>query len=204
MRKFIGKISDRMLLWTMKGNEVSRIDGIVLFDTRKRGDSFRPTIESALHLIRQHDPRRYARIQQNIVGIINQILKPGTRAQYHFRLRTVIIEFTDLPRVSSDVRAAFYACVLVHEATHGEIAAKGVIRTTENRGRIERLCIAEQNRFAAKLTAVDGLRYPSRSLQVNFKESYWHEAWNTGPLKLVSSIFWRTVKDTKLKQNDDA
>jgi len=201
MREFIDNISDRMLLWSMKGNEVSQIDGIVLCDIRKRGDSFRPTIERALQLIRQHDLRRYGRVQQHISRIANQILKPGTFAEYHFRLRTVFIEFDDFPRVSSDVRAAFYACALIHEATHGELAAKGIVTTAENRGRIERLCVTEQNRFAARLAAEDG-RYKLR--QVDFKESYWSEAWNTGHLKQATSMLWRTVTDTKPKQNDDA
>ena len=119
MFEFLDKFSDWGLLRAIEGTEVSRIDGIVLFDLRKRGDSFRPTIENALRIIRQHDPRRYARVVQYISRIVNSIVTCGTLAVYNFSVRTVHLEFRELPRASDDLLAAFYACLLVHESTHG-------------------------------------------------------------------------------------
>jgi hypothetical protein len=112
MFAFLDKLSDRGLLWTIKGAEVGVIDGIVLFDVRKRGDAFRPTLESALRLVREHDPRRYAKIVRYLPRIVNAISDRGTLARYIFSIRTLFLEFHEVPALAADTLAAFYACVL--------------------------------------------------------------------------------------------
>src|ERR1039457_1170111 len=199
MLKFYDKFTDQMLLRTIQGTEVGQIDGIVLFDLRKSGGSFRLTIETTLRILRQYDPRRYARVVRYISRIVNQITTRG-RALYIFNIRTVQLEFSEWPNVSDDLNAASYACLLVNESTRGVISSKGIEYSAKNRVRIERLCAAEQNRFAAKVVAADPLRYPSKILIVPFDEKSLDEARNTDFLVGLWSILWRTITDWKLNQ----
>src|SRR6266446_6116888 len=119
MLKRLNKICDWALLRTIQGEEVSLGDGIALCDIRKRGDSFRPTIETALGIIKQYDQRRYARVTRYIHHVVNAVSNCGTQGQYFFETRVFNLEFRDgVPGFSDDALAAFYACLLVHESTH--------------------------------------------------------------------------------------
>jgi|ERR1035438_9616459 hypothetical protein len=198
--KLLDKSSDWGLLLAMKGAEVGQVDGIVLFDLRKRGDSFRPTMERALRMIREHDSRRYARVSKYISRITNSIVIPGLDAVYFFSIRTVHVEFRELPLAGPELLSAFYACLLVHESTHGVLNSRGIKSSKTNRVRVERLCVSEQNRFAARLSAADPIRYPCEILQLPFDERHWHEAWNAGFLERSSKLLWRTITDKKLDQ----
>jgi hypothetical protein len=209
MFKFYEKFLNRTLLSSLKGSEVGQIDGIVLFDARNRGDRFRPIIENALQLIRQHDPRRYARVVRYISRIVNIVLPRGTGSRYDFGLRAVYVEFgewkfgewtTDLPLwAHDDELIAYYACLLVQESTIGVVKSRGMERTSANRIRIKRLCLAEVNRFAARLTAADPVSYPSERLHAFLDENDYYKPKNRGPLKRVSSSLWRTFRDKKMK-----
>ena len=178
MRTLVTKLLDKGILWGLRGNEVARFDGIGLADLRKDGDSFRPTIEDALRLIREHDARRYARIRCFIHWIVNRMDSKGSGAGYDFSIRTCNIEFyADIPGFPREALAALYACILIHESTHGLIESRGIKYHGHDRARIERSCVQEQNRFAAKLVARDPVRYPSRLLLVDFQAGDWEEHW---------------------------
>jgi hypothetical protein len=45
MAKFIKKLLDHATERTLKGCEVGQVDGIILMDSRKRGEGFKTTIE---------------------------------------------------------------------------------------------------------------------------------------------------------------
>ncbi len=197
MRKFIGNLCGRVILWGNRQSEVGRFDGIGLADLRKRRDSFRQTLEQSLGLVREHDPRRYARIKRFIHWIVNRESTKGSSAGYDFDIRTCHIEFyDDIPDLTPDVLVALYACVLVHESTHGLITSRGIEYRADARVRIERLCVKEQNRFAARLAALDPDRYPSRLLIQDFQPKDWGEYWTLSSLQHGLSLLSRGLRET--------
>jgi len=70
----------------------------------------------------------------------------------------------------------YYACVLVHEATHGVICSRGIPYSRELRSRIERLCVTEEQRFLIHLT----ITHPdlASGLYREFDASKWRASWN--------------------------
>lgn len=69
MGRFLDRCFERIELLALPMGEVGRFDGIGLAHVRRRGDQrdlFRRTIEESLRLLREHDPRRYARIKRHI------------------------------------------------------------------------------------------------------------------------------------------
>lgn len=196
MRNLVTRICDRVILWGMRGNEVGRFDGIGIADMRNGGDSFRQTMQDSLMLVRQHDPRRYARIKRFIHWIANRVSSKGSAGGYDFSIRTCHIEFYgEFPGLVRDAMVAVYACILVHESTHGLIESLGIQYCGDDRARIERLCVQEQNRFAAKLVALDPGRYPASCLLVDFKASDWQEHWSMTPLGSGLSLLSRALTD---------
>ncbi len=196
MRKIITKLLDKGILWGLRGSEVGRFDGIGLADLRTHGDSFRRTMEESLCLVRDHAPRRYAQIKCFIHWIANRMDSKGSGGGYDFSIRTCHLEFYDeFPGLVRDVMVAVYACILVHESTHGRIESLGIQYRGDDRARVERLCVQEQNRFAAKLVALDPDRYPASCLLVDFKASDWQEHWSMTPLGRGLSLLSRTWAD---------
>jgi hypothetical protein len=196
MPRFLDKFVDRMMLWSMRGNETGRFDGIGLANFRGHGDSFTKTIQSSLRLIQEQDPRRYARVKQHIAWIVNQV-NSTLGAQYQPRIRTLFLQFDEARDLPPDVVIAFYACMIVHEATHGLIESRGIKMTTKDGLRIESLCTVEQNRFAAKLSGHDPARYPSALLQHKFDAGYWEPEWNKGGGERAVSFIKRSIADRK-------
>ena len=128
----------------MRKSETGRYDGIGLVDFRGHGESFSKIIQSSLRLIQEQDARRYARVKQHIAWIVNQV-NNALGAQYQPGIRTLFLQFDEARDLPPDVVIAFYASMLVHEATHGLIEARGIGMSEDNRVQIERLCTSEQN-----------------------------------------------------------
>jgi hypothetical protein len=191
MRKGHKTFGDRLILWAARRSEVGRFDGIRLADDKKR-ESFKRTIEQALGLIRDHDPRRYARVTRYIHWIVNGAT-PSRGMEYNDRIHLCMVEFLEIPGLDQDALAAFYACCLVHESAHGVVDSHEITYAPENRVRIERLCVTEQNRFASRLAAADRARYPIELLHVDFQESWWEEAWTGSRLKTALSLLRRAM-----------
>ena len=123
---FFDKLTDRMQLWGTQQNEIARIDGISLANNRPHQKLiFQQTMEDSLRLVREHDPRRYARITKHFRWIYNCILRKGMDGMYCSSIRTCVVNFRWMPGADNDLMAAFYACILVHESTHGLIRAWG-------------------------------------------------------------------------------
>lgn len=197
MRSVIGNLCGRVILWGNRLNEIGRFDGIGLADMRKRGDSFRQTLEQSLGLIREHDPRRYARIKRFVHWIVNRASIRGSSAGYDFGIRTCHIEFCDdIPGLTREALPAFYACILVHESTHGLIESRSIQYRADHRERIERLCLKEQNRFASRLIALNSARYPSQLLIWDFQPDDWAEYWELSSLERGLSLLSRGIKET--------
>ncbi len=196
MPAFLDKLVDRMMLWSMRGSEAGRFDGIRLANFRGKGDSFTGTIQSSLRLIQEQDPRRYARVKHHIAWIVNQV-NSALGAQYQPSIRTLFLQFDEARDLPPDVVTAFHACIVVHEATHGLIESRGIAMSEANRARIERLCTSEQNRFAARLSAHDPNRYPAALLHFSDDQRYWASEWKKSGGARAISFIKRSLADRK-------
>jgi hypothetical protein len=196
MPRSLDKLADRMMLWSMRANETGRFEGLRLASLRGDGGSFTKTILSSLRLIQEQDARRYARVRQHIAWIVNQV-NNELGAQYLHRIRTLFLQFEDAPELSPDVLIAFYASTIVHEATHGVLESRGIEMSEANGLRIERLCVAEQNRFVARLFARDPERYPWALLHFNADERYWASEWKKDRVQRGLSFIRRSFADGK-------
>jgi hypothetical protein len=127
-------------------------DGISLCDMRfdrRTEDGFVQRTVDALHLVELYDPRRFRRIQHFTPFIIDrESICPGV---FDARLRACWIDLFFYPLAhNEDWYAAQYACTLVHEATHGLIAAQHIPYDRRRWERIERVCEKEAARFLRK------------------------------------------------------
>lgn len=111
--------------------------------------------------------------------------------------RVCNIELPHIPGLDQSVLAAWCGCLLVHEATHGVIGSRGIVNDEETCSRIERLCMAEQNRFAAKLVKLDPDRYPARLLYFDYDEKYWRWEWRATPQQRRRAFLSHFRADTK-------
>jgi hypothetical protein len=114
---------------------------------------------------------------------------------YEHGIHTCNVEFSDALGPTQEITSALYACFIVHEATHGAIDSKGIRYRPHNRIRIERLCTAEHNRFAARLTALDPERYPKEILHEDFRAGYWDREWTTSRPRRIFSFLSRLFAD---------
>src|SRR5260370_39957378 len=196
IRKTLG---DRMLLFAMRRCVVGDFNGIALVDLRngKHAESFKPTIEHSLRLIRDHDRRRFAIITRYFRSIVNQMNGTGSIAEYNERILACSIEFVPMADVDQSYVTAAYACLLIHEATHGLIALRGIGYDGQNRARIERLCTAEHNRFAARLASSDPAKYQAQALEENFDPANLERMWSAGRFRQCLSFLSRCLSDSK-------
>ena len=152
MSKFIQRLVNRGYLWVQRKNEVARFDGIILADIRRRSPHFKATLLAALQLIRDHDPRRFARVQRHIAWIVNCDWELGLAAEYNYEIRTCTIDFKEPPPDCAEmISAGLYARRIIHEATHGVVLSRGIAYAPELRVRIEELCVTEENRFVHRV-----------------------------------------------------
>ena len=102
-------------------------------------------------MLKVKDPRRFRRICRYVKGIV--ALPIGhAEAGYIEPLKVCAVRF-QAPPSEEKLRqyAAWYASILVHEATHGLIHARKIPYDEHYRERIERLCFQEENRFLRRL-----------------------------------------------------
>jgi hypothetical protein len=69
--------------WLQKRFEIDRVEGIALADMYEYTPYFCRTITSAIHLIRDNDPRRFRRLQTHISSIVNATRAFGGAAYLH-------------------------------------------------------------------------------------------------------------------------
>lgn len=149
--RLLESISDQGILFVLRRNVAAEVYGIHLVSFERR--EFVPTITQALELVRQHDHRRFGRIQAHVCWIFDHAHWGGAGcASYLPRIKACRIDFEFLPALGDALsQAAGYAGLIIHEATHGVLAARQIHTTEHNRERVERLCYSEQNRFLARL-----------------------------------------------------
>lgn len=196
MRRYFRKLF-RRLWWLgfesfLRAYQVGEVEGIRLADFRKRGDSFLATLTEAIRLIQTHDPRRFARVRKHIAWISNEVSVSGGAAEQYVAERWCIVDYFDpAPDTNRQWWSAVWACTLVHEATHGTIEERGFKYEGDRRPQIERICRAEQNRFARRLQKFDPIIYAD--MVDDFDSSAWQSYWDRKPLEHVRS-FWRRLR----------
>ena len=118
-----------------------------------------------------------SRLQRELTFIVNGVLQ--TAGKYIRGTHACEIDFDKFKARRGmehyDWYLAYYASVLVHEATHGRLYSLGIPYNTYTRSRCERLCRCEQKRFAQHLPQV----YDYTTLIPDFNEADWQPYWNT-------------------------
>jgi hypothetical protein len=163
-------------------DEAQRIEGIPLIDYDLYTPYFRQTFALALQIIKIKDPRRFRRVCQYIKGIV-AIPLGHIQAGYDQNLQVCAVRFQPPPsKEKLSNWAAWYAPILVHEATHGLVHARGIPYDEEHRERIERLCYKEENRFLRRLGLTPDSLAKMQQIKTFDSEGY---------RKLWTSSFWQ-------------
>ncbi len=173
----LGFVANRAMIWMCHKHVVEYFDSIPIVSISENQDDCRMIVTKALELIRDHDPQRYERVKKHARFIVNSA-HPGGVGCGAYRRRTQIVELdVEYNESVGDLlfHAAHFAAVIVHEVTHGVICKKGIISNRDNRVQVERICVAEQNRFLRKLLK----QYPELPEDIvrTFDPNNWSEAW---------------------------
>ena len=171
------------------GDTFPRHHGIVIAQFGPKEDEdplFVPRTMAALDFLAETDPRRLQRVQRFIKAIIfsnrgmaryNHIL-PGCFvgfAHYHFE-------------EAAPHKVPWYACTLVHEATHGLFHARRIPYTKRTRERIEYWCVMEEWRFAQHFHH-DGFDWKSH-IWSKVANRAWDPVWHENPIHILRTILW--------------
>jgi hypothetical protein len=134
------------------------IDGIRISDISadtldEQKERFQAYIRDALLLIKTHDPVRYRRVVRHLRFIVNGPC--ASWARYEHELKACRIDFNWHPLEDDGTihpwYVAAFAKTIVHEATHAYLMDRSISYTFENRVRVERACVDQQNVFLTKL-----------------------------------------------------
>lgn len=181
----------KVIIWTCEQSLVGEHCGIKLADMSRNetdGSAFVEKTKQALDLIRDLDPKRFARVQIHIDYICNAELYsggrycPGNVCQLDFGRW----DFAQHP----DWSLYMYSSAIVHEATHGLLRAKGFKRTRRNWKQLERICRSEENRFLSRIDSPWGeqLRKPFDSAD-----------WDFGPWLTRAMRLFRRIREERKK-----
>ncbi len=184
----------RRRAWFSKSNLKAEKFGITIIDSNLDPDDdqrFLRVVSRALSLVKRFDERRFRRIQRHIRFIINvEMLSQG---RYIFKEQVCLLNFGCLMDggIRGDDQVHDVASTLVHEATHGEIWARGFHGTREIR--VEELCVREEFRFLSRIDP----RLASERMKDHNPE-YWIERWNLSRWQywkeFVRYLWWRSRK----------
>ena len=137
--------------------QVSSFSGIGVVSLSNRAPAqFAELTTRSLSLLEEVDPRRLERVRRHIKWIVNAPTTLGEgSANYSLYFKRCCIDLAESTSYDvTDMFAAYYASVIVHEATHGMLATRGFRYKGRKRLQHERICCAEQNRVLSRLDAV--------------------------------------------------
>ena len=186
--KLVAKI-EKLLLYSVL--EVEH-EGIKISDFRSETEGFKDVIISSIDLIKSLDPKRYKTVKDEIDWLVNSN-EPGKYGGfYRRRIKGCFINFDNYSKDQKLV-SAFFAGLIVHEATHGLLFTKDFGYDTERRLQIERICNSEENRFYKKVE----LEFPEYAgiLICEFHAGDWDYSWNTSKWKQAYHALIRVLKD---------
>ncbi len=147
----------RRLLSTPKG--FTQYKGFIIVEDGF--DGFRHFIDplfvektkSALDFIEDTDPLRFKRVQRYIKAIFHS---NRSLASYNHKLNSCSVGFAHFHfEDDASYKIPWYACTLVHEATHGVFHNRKIPYTNQTKEKIEYFCVLEEWKFTQKFN--DGL-----------------------------------------------
>jgi hypothetical protein len=106
------------------------------------------SVDEALQLISEHDPRCFARLQKHVRSIWVGPIPNYARGQWIEDLRMCMLR--DSYVSSDETSVAHVASIIVHESTHAWLEQAGFGYDERVRARVERICIRSQLAFARK------------------------------------------------------
>ena len=203
MRPPLQVISDFALSKLIGSSDFTTFDGVRIGSIHADATRFTNTVIAALELIGEHDPRRLRTLKRTTDVIVDRPLAGGSNAgAYRPRHRAISIDYGQAPSDWTDIwQQTYFAGLLVHEATHGRIAAVGISTTTRNRVQIERICTAEENRFYERLRCIDG-ELTDNFLRP-FDPSLWDDVWSTGLVARSQTLLKRFREKSESEQGGD-
>jgi len=111
---------------------------------------FTNMVAEALALIETSDPTRFRRVQSRIRTIVNTVGIIGSA--YQALLRVCMVNPQNFGYQGARTGSVeFLASTLVHDATFGHLLSKGILRTSANYDRFDRICCREAQRFMQRL-----------------------------------------------------
>ena len=169
---------DSAYLAVLRNTRVGNAHGIELRSVRHRSEKFVEVCSRSIELIRELDERRFGWVKRFNRFIVDQSLPSGAGSgQYRHRIGVTVIDFEYDPSFGDELtHAAYFAGVIVHEATHGKLRNRGIATTKENRVQVERICVSQENSFLRRL---DTIRPNLGSdLTRPFDPRRWEFSWN--------------------------
>jgi hypothetical protein len=118
--------------------------------TQAKSEELFQRLKEALDLLSYYAPVRLWEIQRHLKYIV-VAHSPGS-AYWSFAKACAVGEATVLGQPS-----AWLASVILHEAMHARLAAKGIQYSSAQRERIERYCVARQSNFLRKIPGTEPL-----------------------------------------------
>jgi hypothetical protein len=205
--KLIRRMMSPVNARTYRKCRVAEHDGICIADVSLRKDLkpvFASYINQALDLVAAKDPRRYRRIRKNIQFIVHKelvrafaICRPCEQACFIDLGHTVDRERT------KKVSVFLVATSLVHEATHAEIFRRGVAWNRKNAPRMERICVAEETRFAGRVNATYHAAFKKVFSDMSRWDGIWKEHYRMTAWQRVAAL-WRRRSESRRRSNYDA
>jgi hypothetical protein len=177
------RVADIGFVWLYERNVVGHFEKIPLVSMVEDSAPYVRVSSAALNLIRDYDPKRFQRVVDQTRWLVDSAHSGGPfSGTYQHRIKATQIDFKLDYSVGDELfHAAYFAGVIVHEATHGMIRDRGISTTPENRIQVERICRAEENRFLGLLRrSIPDL--PGKLIRP-FDPSDWHESWNSSRLR---------------------
>jgi hypothetical protein len=178
LRRGLRRAAKARVLRAIREKLVGQIDGVEICDLvstdLQKSDFLRPTIK-AMALIKKFDPIRYRRVCQRIQYIVNRPLISAGNYVRDWRICNVDYN-KHYASGQPEWKLRAYACLLVHEATHGLLEDRGIEYNKATRARIEELCCLEEYRFAKRVDEwwADEYRSPKR-----FDATMWRVPWGS-------------------------
>lgn len=200
IRKAIANFSEWGQKRLYSSSVIATIEGIPIASFRDDSSNFLRVITRSFDLLRGYDPKRLKRISSCTDWIVDCSLPLGAFAgQFCPRLSAIEMDFEFSTSFGDELRhAAYFAAVMVHEGTHGMLLKRGFEYTSESRVQIERICVAEEHRFLARL---DSIRESlGSSLKEDFDAENWEEVWTMGKWETVKRLVTRTLGEGKSEQ----
>lgn len=193
MRAWLKRLLNGVCIQSIREHALAEFEGVLISDYRKAGEVFRSDVVEALRLINVYDARRFRRVLRNTPFVVNHVIRDGAPASYHPGWTACVLDYEQLRGIEpAEFRRGCVAALIVHEATHGVIDRHGIAYQGEERLRIERVCMNEQNRFASRLVAVAPNLYGG--LLLEFRESDWTSRWSERSLVGLRSYVERYLR----------